>query len=404
MTGLGVRRLSDVEMRSIEWLDRPLFQRAAFHLVAGKKGAGKGTYLAGLAARCSRGELFDQPMNVLLIATEDSDEIDLKPRVIAAGGDDKRIYSVSDPMLLPRDVEKLRQTALEYAPVGLIIVDPIASHVRGDTHSEDPVRNAIDPLNGLANDLDCVLVGVRHLAKNTEAGALAAVLGSIAWVNVPRAVLVVAADDEDDMLFHIAIAAGNRSARGAGRQFRIELADVGLKEPVTRAVELGASTKSVDDLLGKAPDDRRAAVKRDGAAEIILRELAVEPRALDYLKAKCVAEVGASSDTTWRAANRLKAEGKVTRGNSGPGTPWLWSLTSAPALLTLSHQEVNDFLLMSGPDFVTSDLGPCSTYDLTATPARSSTSPSTTSTGSASHDPTRLRVCVAAEREQRSRC
>jgi hypothetical protein len=52
---LEFRQLAAVEMRSIEWLDRPLFQRAAFQLVVGRKGAGKGTYLAGLAARASQG-------------------------------------------------------------------------------------------------------------------------------------------------------------------------------------------------------------------------------------------------------------------------------------------------------------------------------------------------------------
>src|SRR6185436_16134201 len=65
---LEFRRLADVEMRSISWLEKPLWQRAAFQLVAGMKGSGKGTYVAGLAARVSRGEVFDRPMNVLLAA------------------------------------------------------------------------------------------------------------------------------------------------------------------------------------------------------------------------------------------------------------------------------------------------------------------------------------------------
>jgi hypothetical protein len=42
-----------IGMRSIEWHEKPLWQRSAFQLLAGPKGAGKGTYLAGLAARVS---------------------------------------------------------------------------------------------------------------------------------------------------------------------------------------------------------------------------------------------------------------------------------------------------------------------------------------------------------------
>lgn len=352
---LRFRDLDDVVMRSIVFLDRPLWQRAAFQLVIGRKGVGKGTYGAGLAARVTLGELYDRPMNVLILASEDSDEIDIKPRIVAAGGDPKRVHTLAEAMLLPRDVPRLRAAALEIGDIGLITLDPIASYVRGDTHAEDPVRDAIDPLNDLANELDCLLIGVRHLSeKDATKGALAATLGASAWVQVPRAVVAVAADDAQDLLFHIGVASGNRSARGAGRTFRIELVDVdGLDEPITRAVETGVSAKNIDDLLRNGEERRRDAPKRDTAGEIILRELTLEPRSLDYLKAKCAAEGVDSGDTVWRAANLLKAEGQVDRGNSGPGTPWLWFLTSASlarAREVTTHTEV----LTSVPESVTS--------------------------------------------------
>jgi hypothetical protein len=37
-------------MRSIRWLEKPLWQASAFELLAGAKGSGKGTYLAALSA------------------------------------------------------------------------------------------------------------------------------------------------------------------------------------------------------------------------------------------------------------------------------------------------------------------------------------------------------------------
>jgi hypothetical protein len=351
---LEFRRLADVEMKSIAWLEKPLWQRAAFQLVAGKKGSGKGTHIAGLAARVSRGEVFDRPMNVLLAAAEDSDEIDLKPRIVAAGGDDSRIASLTSPLRLPHDVPALHEAALELGDVGLIVLDPIASYVRGDTHAEDPVRFAIDPLNTLADQLDCLVIGVRHLKKDTSGGALESILGAGAWAAVPRAVLIVAADPEADNVFHIIVRAANRSARGTGRKFRIELADVGLDEPVTRAVDLGESTEDVDELLGVQRTTSRPAPKRDAAAKTILRELAVEPRQLDYLKAVCIAEINCSGDTVWQAANALKASGEVETRNSGPGTPWFWSLTSGSNPLDTTHYEVTDFVTNSSPDFVTS--------------------------------------------------
>lgn len=338
---LDFRRLTSVEMRSIAWLDRPLWQRAAFQLVVGRKGAGKGTYLANLAARCSRGELYDEPRNVLFLASEDSDEIDLKPRIVAAEGNPDRIYSLNEAMLLPRDEPRLRAAVENVGGVGLVIFDPIASYVRGDTHAEDPVRAAIDPLNDFANGLDLLLLGVRHLSeKDATKGALAAVLGASAWVQVPRAVVAVAPDDEHELTFHIAVAAGNRSARGAGRIFQIELVEVeGLDEPVTRAIETGVSDKKVDDLLGGAVENKRPSPKRDSARNIILRELGEGPKSLDHLKSVCISEIAVSGETVWLAANKLKAEYLVGCSNSGPGTAWLWFLTSGSELTSAPHGE-----------------------------------------------------------------
>jgi hypothetical protein len=169
-----------------------------------------------------------------------------------------------------------------------------------------------------------MVIAVRHLTKTRPNGALAAVLGSTAWVDLPRAVIAFAPDDEDDMIFHAAVVAGNRSGRGAAQGFRIELRDVGLKEPITYAAELGESGKSVDQLLATRLVPKGA--KRASVKELILRELKRGPQALDRLKALAADEIDASGETVWRAANGLKAEGKVDRSNSGPGTPWLWYL------------------------------------------------------------------------------
>src|SRR5512133_335945 len=89
-TTLAWEPLSAIEMRSIVFLDKPLWQADAFHLVTGRKGVGKGTVLANLAARVTRGELGPK-RRVVWIGSEDSASIDIKPRVIAAGGDPKLI-------------------------------------------------------------------------------------------------------------------------------------------------------------------------------------------------------------------------------------------------------------------------------------------------------------------------
>jgi hypothetical protein len=323
-TPLSIVPLETIEARSIEWLDRPFLQHSAFHLLAGPKGVGKGTWLSRVMANVTTG-VYGPSCNVLLVSTEDSASIDIRPRLMAAGGDAARVHIVTSEFVLPRDLEPLRNVAIEIGNVGLIIIDPIGNHLSGaDTDKEGAVRHAVNGLNALADDLRCIIFGVRHLTKARANGALSAVLGSVAWIDLPRAVLAFAPDDEDDMVFHIGVVAGNRSARGAAQAFRIELRDVGLKEPVTYAAELGESSKSVDQLLATSSVPKGA--KRASVKELILRELAKGEQPMEYLKAVAVAEIDASGETTWRAANELKAERKVACSNSGMGTPWLWRL------------------------------------------------------------------------------
>lgn len=316
--------LKTIKPRAIEWIDKPFLQGSAFHLVAGPKGVGKGTWLARIMASVTKGT-YGAALDVLLISTEDSASIDIHPRLKAAGGDAAHVHLITSAFTLPDDLDRLRELALETGKVGLIIIDPIGNHLKGaDTDKEGAVRNAIHGLNALADDLHCIIVGVRHLTKARANGALASVLGSVAWVDLPRAVLAFAPDDEDDMVFHVQVVAGNRSGRGAGQAFRIELRDVGLAESVTYAAELGESSKSVDQLLTTSTLPKGA--KRESIKELILRELAKGERPMDYLKSVAIAEIDACGETVWRAANELKAERKVACSNSGTGTPWTWRL------------------------------------------------------------------------------
>src|SRR5262245_57303107 len=83
---LGWRQLSEIEPRPIIFLDQPVWQEAAFHLLVGRKNSGKGTFLAGEAARVTRGELGERPKVIWIAAGEDSYAIDVRPRIEAAGG------------------------------------------------------------------------------------------------------------------------------------------------------------------------------------------------------------------------------------------------------------------------------------------------------------------------------
>jgi AAA domain-containing protein len=325
---LSATPLTEVSMRSIEWVERPLWQASAFQLLAGEKGSGKGTYLAALAARITR-----TGASALFLSSEDSAEIDLKPRLVAAGADIDRCYVIQQHVKLPADVPELRALAEEIGGVGLFVIDPVANHI-GNTKTGDDgeVRNAIAPLNRLADELGCLLIGVRHPGKDRSRGPVASILGSTAWVDTPRAVVFIAKDDQDPLVRHIQVVAGNRSLNGSAQAFRIEAVPVqGLTEPITLAVPLGESAKDVGELLAMKPAESRT----DQARTLLLDILEAEgDQESDTLDARVARKTGLAAGTVKNTRTKLKDEGLVKnypeKDETGAITRWRVRRTAAP--------------------------------------------------------------------------
>ena len=194
------------------------------------------------------------------------------------------------------------------------------------------MRDAIAPLNKLADDLDCLLIGVRHPGKDRSRGAVASILGSTAWVDTPRAVVMIAPDDQDEQLRHIQVVAGNRSPNGSAQSFRIEAVEVeGVDEPITRAVELGVSAKDVEQLLAAQPAGQsKSANARELVLDILDEEGAQESDALD---ARAAAETGLSAKTIKNLRTKLKDEGLIrvlpSKDEHGEIVRWKVSRTQA---------------------------------------------------------------------------
>lgn len=324
-------------VRPVHWLDKPFLQRAAFHLIAGRKGTAKGTYTCSLAARVSNGDLYSSPKRVLVVTSEDSVELDFLPRFLAAGGDASMVEIIANGFRLPADCDWLEQTADSVGNVGLILIDPIGNHLAEstDTNAEIDVREAIGPLNAMSDRLDCMIIGIRHLSKDASRGGLASVLGSTAWGDVPRCVILMARDDEDEMIFHYQVVAGNRGPRSKGRSFRLELVDVPPAVEITLAVELGASTKDVEDLLGQRAGGNSEPSRSSQARDLILDILESEgDQESDALDARVSDETGLKVRTAQNVRHRLREQGLIAahpeKDEFGAVTRWLVGRTLAP--------------------------------------------------------------------------
>ena len=299
-----IKRGSTIKPKPVEFVWSPFLQESAFQLLAGMKGAGKGTFLAMIAAQITTGELGGRERDVLWIKTEDSFEIDVLPRFLAQEGNADRLLLVHKHVHLPGDVPHIMALTEEY-DIGLIVIDPLVGTFSGkDTQEEGGVVNAIGPLNDVAHDLGCLVLGVRHTGKNPTASALDSVLGSVAWVNTPRAVLGLAMDAENHVFLEIL--AGNRTQKNIGHEYELVEETIGGLE-TTRLISVGPATKSMDEVRKEKNSESPA--KKQVARDILIHELTTVGEESGPLKQRVAAMAGCHGNTVWNAWNELVAEG-----------------------------------------------------------------------------------------------
>lgn len=220
---LQVQRASEISLKETHWVWQGRIPQAALTLLLGREGIGKSTLAYHLAAQVTRGtlpgDLFGQPRNVLIVATEDDWERTILARLIVAGADLDRICRIfagtgEGELSLPGDVDELRRL-IEQENAGLVLLDPIMSriHETKDTHKDGDVRQALEPLTGIASQTDCAVVGLIHMNKSGATDPLTTMMGSRAFAAVARAVLYVLADPADDKTIRLLTQAKNNLGR-----------------------------------------------------------------------------------------------------------------------------------------------------------------------------------------------
>ena len=218
---------------------------------------------------------------------------------------------------LPADIPLIRQWIQQIGNVGLVVFDPVSGTLRvgSNSNQDTDVRAAISPLNELAGSTESLIIGVRHLGKGaSERGALESVLGSVDWVNVPRAVLAIAIDEDDETIRHVQVKAGNRLPRGsASRSFRI----VGVNvveggESVAKAEFIEGDGKDVDECL-RAEGNGAPLTKTMMARKAMLDKLESAPEGLEPngTSSEIAAENGISASTIKEAKTWLKSRGLI---------------------------------------------------------------------------------------------
>lgn len=320
----------------------------ALTIGAGRAGIGKSQHAAWLAAKITRGVLpgchYGVPRSVIYAAAEDSWQMTIAPRLVAAGADLDRVYRIEvadddDPharLTLPADTHLLEQ-AITGNDVALIVLDPLLSLIDAtiNDYRAREVRDALEPLLPIADRTGCALFGIAHFTKATGSDPLLLIAGSGAFGQLVRAGIGYARDDSpgDDgpayVMSTIKSNLGREDLPSLG--YRIDPAQVQTTDGpawVSRLTFTGAAARSVHDLLrdGGADEDRSS---RDDAASWLrdyLTDSGGEAPSVDIKKA------GRKVGIAERTLDRAKATAGVTtaRRGFGKGAVYVWQLACTP--------------------------------------------------------------------------
>lgn len=202
---------ADIEPEPVKWAwelaAEGRLPAGTLSIAAGREGTGKSTVATWLAAQITRGTLRGawegHPKRVVYLTREDSWKHTIVPRLIAAGADLSRVHQVdvieegSDygTLSLPKDTKDFGRL-IKKNHVGLAVLDPLLSmiDVKHDAHSNQQIRQALEPLVAVAEETECLMFGLAHFLKGDAADAASAILGASAFKDLARTVFAFAND------------------------------------------------------------------------------------------------------------------------------------------------------------------------------------------------------------------
>ncbi|MFL9964556.1 AAA family ATPase [Paraburkholderia sediminicola] len=335
----GVVLLNGAELKPqpVDWLWRGWLAAGKLQLLAGSPGLGKTTLAMAMAAPVTSGGRWPDGStcergHVLMWSGEDDPADTLKPRLVAAGGDDSRIFFVtgyrSRGELLPfdpsRHMAQLQAEAERIGDVRLIIVDPIVTAVSGDSHKNTEVRRGLQPLVDLAAALRAALIGITHLSKG-GGDPVERVTGSIAFSAVPRIIMLAGKTESSDGDERRILARGksNIGPEGDGFEYHIEQSEPFPGIESSCVVWGDALHGPVRDLLSGEFDavEANEKVSRVATAEAFLRRVLCDGAVLSNDVMAEAASQGISAASVRRAQGNLGVDAR-----KGKDTKWYWSL------------------------------------------------------------------------------
>jgi len=234
---LRARGVDLSRVRPVRWAWKGRLPIGYLCLLLGAEGIGKGTAVAWIVARLTRGELpgdlHGKPTRVLIVGDEDSFDSVIVPRLYAAGADLELVETLDDEdedsIDLRKNAGQLRKL-IEEREYGFVVLDALLDNLGVDVDDwrSKAVRDSIRPMRRVARDLDIGLLGSLHPNKGARSSFRDLISGSHAFNASSRSSLLLAAHPDDEDRRVLVRGKGNLSAAPPSFEFAIEGRDLEL--------------------------------------------------------------------------------------------------------------------------------------------------------------------------------
>lgn len=329
--------LAGLVPRHVRWLWHPFLPLGKMVIHAGEPGLMKSSFDVAVAALITTGKGFAEsfgPQNVVFLNFEDDNEDGLIPRLMAAGADLDRCFSVPDDA----GAEGLEKIVRAVRPIS-VFIDPFGSwaETAENTGIETQVRKSLKPLRRMARSTGAMVkVNCHPNKQNSLSDALYRISGSLGGM-VGFARVVLASKRQDDH-YVAGIVKSNVGPDELGIEYFSQFVPVSLPDGTEKYPRvMFGDTVTIDRKNFFAGEREKEPTKATECAEEIQKILKDGPRLAKDVKAMLSDRFGrnAIQDGAVLAGVETVGQGKGARwrlsgGNPGGDAPSSQNGTSGP--------------------------------------------------------------------------
>lgn len=194
---------SNVTAKPVDWLWYPYIPLGKLTVIQGDPGEGKSTFVLNLVALLTNGQSMPDgyrlsaPGIAIYQCAEDGMADTIKPRLVQAGANCKRVaYIIDDDIALTLEDGRI-ESAIAETGASVFIIDPIQAFIPPDTDmlSATKMRSVLRKLANIAERNHCAVILVGHMNKGNSSKSLYRGLGSIDIAAIARSVLMISRDE-----------------------------------------------------------------------------------------------------------------------------------------------------------------------------------------------------------------